>query len=359
MIFWTLMFPLVLATFFHFAFSNIGESEKFKKIDIAIIDNTALNENIHFKETMDTLAKEENLFKIKYVKNKKEADALLEENKIKGYIEGKPELLVTTKQNGITSTILKTVIDTYYSKISMIENISTEKLTALQMEALNKNTETAYSFKEDANQNMDFTVGFFYTLIGMVCMYAGFFGIDAVNETEANLSSRGARTSISPVHKGKVLLVFLLVGWGLQYVENLVLLAYMIFVLGVDFGSHIGLILLLMFVGSFAGITFGTLIGAISKKSVEIKIPIFITIDLLFSFLAGMMAWRMKYIIATNLPILGAINPVTMITDALYSLYYYSTFTLYYEMIFHLFLFGLVCLTGSYFFIRRKKYDSI
>ena len=360
MLFWTLLFPIILTTFFHFAFSNLANAETLEIIPIAVIDDNKLEQNIGFKETIASLSTgKEKLFKTQYVKTKEEAEKLLQDNQVSGYIASTDKLYIITKKNGLEATIMKTVVDTYYSKISLMENITKEGIPILEASTIIENKNVQNYLQDSSSQNMDFTVIFFYTMIGMVCMYAGFFGIDAVGETEANLSKRGARVSASPVHKGKILVIFALVGWGIQYIENLILLAYMICILGVDFGNQIGLILLLMFVGSFAGITFGTFLGAAIKKGPEIKVPIFLTLDLIFSFLAGMMMWQMKYIIATHVPILGMINPVTMITDALYSLYYYNNLTIYIENIMHLFLFGIIMLLLSYLFIRRKKYDSL
>ena len=39
MLFWTLIFPFVLATFFELALGNIGEAYKLEVIPIAIVDN--------------------------------------------------------------------------------------------------------------------------------------------------------------------------------------------------------------------------------------------------------------------------------------------------------------------------------
>ena len=41
LIFWTLAFPLIMATFFNLAFSNIESSEKLEVIDIAVVEPTA------------------------------------------------------------------------------------------------------------------------------------------------------------------------------------------------------------------------------------------------------------------------------------------------------------------------------
>ena len=78
-----------------------------------------------------------------------------------------------------------------------------------------------------------------------------------------------------------------------------------------------------------------------------------------FSFLAGMMGITMKYVIDTNMPILNIINPVNMITDALYALYSYNTLNRFIFDISSLLIFSFVLLGISYMFFRRNKYDSI
>ena len=40
LIFWTFAFPLIMATFFNMAFSDIEENEKLNVIDIAIINDS-------------------------------------------------------------------------------------------------------------------------------------------------------------------------------------------------------------------------------------------------------------------------------------------------------------------------------
>ena len=103
----------------------------------------------------------------------------------------------------------------------------------------------------------------------------------------------------------------------------------------------------------------GMLIGACNRKSENTKTGILISYTMVCSFLAGMMILDMKYIIAKNAPILAKINPVAMITDGLYSLYYYDTLERYFFNIVSLIIFSVVMVLASYYFIRRKKYDSI
>ena len=322
------------------------------------------------------------MFNVQYVENKEEADKLLDDNEIKGYLEVKDvltleennnkeetsnELLnennsknnikITVKENGATQTILKSIVDNYYQTYSMIENIA-----KINPQSLNFNPMTDLdnnNFEDNSSKNMDYVVVYFYTLIGMTCLYGGFFGINAINEVEANLSKRAARTSVAPTHKLKTLVASLLAGFIIQYAEVLILLAYLIFALGVDFGNQTLYIILLTLFGSLAGTTTGMLIGACNKKSENAKVGMLISFTMTCSFLAGMMILDMKYIIAKNVPILAKINPVSMITDGLYSLYYYDTLERYFFNIISLIIFSAVMVFASYFFIRRKKYDNI
>ena len=67
----------------------------------------------------------------------------------------------------------------------------------------------------------------------------------------------------------------------------------------------------------------------------------------------------MKYIIDKNIPLLNIINPANMITDGLYSLYYYEGFSRYNFNLISLIVFSIVMIVISYFSLRRQKYDSI
>lgn len=383
-IFWTLVFPIILATFFNLAFGNLAEEEKFEPFNIAVIQNENYENEANFKALVEALSAdgEDKMFNVQYVENKEEADKLLDDNEIKGYLEVKDVLIleennnkeetsgellnennsknnikITVKENGTIQTILKSIVDNYYQTYSMIENIA-----EINPQSLNFNPMTDLdnnNFEDNSSKNMDYVVVYFYTLIGMTCLYGGFFGINAINEVEANLSKRAARTSVAPTHKLKTLVASLLAGFIIQYAEVLILLAYLIFALGVDFGNQTLYIILLTLFGSLAGTTTGMLIGACNKKSENAKVGMLISFTMTCSFLAGMMILDMKYIIAKNVPILAKINPVSMITDGLYSLYYYDTLERYFFNIISLIIFSAVIVFASYFFIRRKKYDNI
>ena len=80
LIFWTFAFPIVLATLYNMAFSNIEKKEALSIIDIAIVENTHYKDYNIYKEIFDKLSDEDNkdrLFNIKYT-NEESAKKLLE-----------------------------------------------------------------------------------------------------------------------------------------------------------------------------------------------------------------------------------------------------------------------------------------
>lgn len=80
---------------------------------------------------------------------------------------------------------------------------------------------------------------------------------------------------------------------------------------------------------------------------------------MLWSFLAGMMQSDIKILIERNAPIINKLNPVALITDAMYSLYYYNTLDRFYENIIYLLGITVFFIIGMFFFMRGKKYESL
>lgn len=364
MIFWTLLFPLALAIFFNMAFSNLDNTEKFQVVKIGVVKNSQYEANESFQKIMkETSEKGKNqIFKIIYFDDEKKAEKSLKENDIEGFYlakDSKTNIEIAVKKSNITQTIMKQVVDMYSQTFAVVGTITEFNPTKINQEIINDINDNKSYFKDVSNNEVDSSVIYFYTLIGMVCMYAGLFGIEAVKESEANLSTIAARNSIAPTNKLTQLLGSLFAGLFIQYIEILILLAFMILALGVAFGNQTGYIALLALVGAFAGISFGMMIGSTNKRSENTKIGILISVTMLCCVLGGMMSANLRFTIKDNLPVLDAINPITMITDGLYSLYCYSDLEMYIASLIKLGVFSLVMILISYIFVRRKKYDSI
>jgi len=373
LIFWTLIFPLILGTFFKMAFSDIENNEKLSIIDIAIVDNEKFNNNSVLKETLKNLSDDNNenkIFNTKYV-NLDDAKNLLENNDITGYLYIEDDLKIVISNNGVNETVFKYVIEEIIETTKLVETISNEKIInsmsmgkiidyeSIYKDTLNMIQNDKKIIEDTSSSNLSYTMIEFYTLIAMTCLYGGLLAIFTINNTLANMSSRGKRVAVSSISKSKLIFSSLLASYIVELIGISLLFIYSIFVLDVNFGTNLPLIIILSLVGSLAGLSLGILIGSVFKVSENSKTGILIAITMLGSFFSGMMGITMKYIIDKNIPILNKLNPVNMITDGLYSLYYYSDTTRYFTNVVSLVIVSIILILTSSLFLRRAKYDSI
>lgn len=368
LIFWSFAFPLILGTLFNLAFSNIVNSEKLSIIDIAIVDNEEFKSNELYVNTFNELSKGDNkLFNIQYLKEEGAKD-LLDDDKISGYlkIENKEPKLYFNK-NGINQTILKYVVEEIDSESLIVNNIVEQeiikgninidynKLYEYVSNMLNKEV----NIHDISSKNMDFMMIEFYTLIAFVCLYGGIIGMTAINFSLANMGSIGKRIESSPTKKSTIVLSSLLSSYVIQIIGLFILYMYTIFVLKVDYGNHLTQVIILSLIGSLTGLSLGLCIGASVRKGEGAKIGILLAITMIGSFLSGMMGVTLKYVIDKNIPFINLINPANMITDGLYSLYYYQTLNRYYFNVISLLVVSIILIMRSIISLRRKKYDSI
>ena len=374
LLFWTFAFPILLGTFFHMAFSDIEKSETLDIIDIAIVENEAFNNNMLFKEAFKNLSDEESqdkMFHITYT-NLDDARKMLENNEITGYLLFDEDVNITVNASGINETILRYVVDEIASNKEIIENLATkeiekeykngnytvnyEKIYTEVTKLVSSNTVTLHNI---SNQNLSYTMIEYYTLIAMAALYGGILSMFITNFKLANMNSVGKRTAISPIHKGKILLGSLLASYVVQLIGLLLLFIFTIYVLKVDYGDNLPLIILLACTGSLAGLSLGVAVATLVKSNENTKTGILIAITMLGCFLSGMMGITMKYTIDKNVPIINKLNPASMITDGFYSLYYYGTLDRFVFNIISLLMFSLLMIFISYRGLRRQKYDSI
>ena len=103
------------------------------------------------------------------------------------------------------------------------------------------------------------------------------------------------------------------------------------------------------------GIAVATLVTA----GENVKITVLISVTMAGCFLSGMMGITMKNIVDKNVPFLNWINPVAMVTDGLYALYYYDGGQRYYISIISLAAFSAIMMLISLRGLRRQRYDYL
>jgi ABC-2 type transport system permease protein len=364
--FWTFLFPILLATLFNLGFANISSAENFSKIEIGIVNNDEYNKNTNFIKAIDSVSQSDksagksNLFNVKYT-SMGEASGLLKDNKIDGYIYFDNGIKLVVKESGLNQTIIKSFLDDFKETSSTMVTIINKNPAAVQKGLLNSvSNRTDYLKEVTASKSVpDNIVTYFYALIAMTCLYGGFWGLKEVVAIQANQSPQGARINMAPTHKLKLFIASILAATTIQLLEVFALLGYLSFMLKVDFGSQVNYIALTCVISTITGVTFGTFIASIIKKGEGVKIGILIASTMTMCFLSGLMYDKMKYIISTTVPFLGYINPANLISDSFYSLYYYSTYTQFFTDIALLCIFTIFFSTITYLVLRRQKYASL
>ena len=347
MLFWALIFPIVLGIFFKLAFGGITENEKFKTIDVAV--NESLLDDENFNSFMKEMEDEE-YFRVTYASS---ADILDEDDSIKAYIDSMDKIY--TKKSGISETIVETIMNAYSQKAAMITRIMQKD----PMTDLSKIMDVDNHIKDVSRKNMDPVNAFFYTLLGMTTIYGYMWGMYVIYQYEANLSTNAKRNAVSPVKKSVNLGAAVLASWIINFAITLFFIFYLDKALGVSFGDRVLPLIALSALSSLTGVCFGIFLGVSNKANIDTKIGMGIAITMMMSFLAGMMKSDMKVIIAEKAPIINKINPVAIVTDAVYSLYYYDSMTRFMQNMIYLGIITLVFIVASLFFMRGKEYESL
>ncbi|MDD4111764.1 MAG: ABC transporter permease, partial [Herbinix sp.] len=292
--------------------------------------------------------------------NIEEASNALEEDEIVAYIVGGEEAKIFVKRNGISETIVKSFIDSYNRSTYTIQAILIKNPDALSQGLLDDVMDYK-SFTTEVKNDVkpDVTLIYFYALLAMSCLMAANWGLDEVVNIQGNRSSRGARINVSPISKMKLLITNMLAAFTIHAGSIALMLIYMIKVLEIDFGGHLPQLFLACLVGEIMGLFLGAIVGVWVNKSIGVQGAITTSIILVGSFLSGMMFVDMKYLVVKNAPILSYINPVNLVSDSFYSLYYYDNFDRFYMNIGILLIMVVVLGVASYLGLRRKSYASI
>lgn len=372
LIFWTFAFPIILGLLFNMAFSNIEKDEMLKVFSIAVVSNDNSKEQEIYKETLEKLSTgDARLFNLKYVAEE-EANRLLDESEIEGYVVISDDVKVVIKENGSNQKIIKFVIQEIKQNKKIVEDLSLKEIeketsngnysfdtTEIVNNILTKINSQEVSLNSLSSSNLSYMTIEYYTLIAMACMYTGMLGLTSINNCLANMSNKGKRISVSPNKKSTIVLSSLIGSYIVSLLGLSILLLFLLFVLKVDFGNNMLLVILLSMIGSLAGISLGVLVASVFKLSEGAKTGIIIAISMFLSVLSGMTGVTLKYVIDTNVPIVNLINPNNLITDGFYSLYYYNTLDRYFRDLIYLIIFVIICLVISFFSLRREQYDSI
>lgn len=356
-IFWPLFFPLILATLFYFAFGMIEEAD-FEIVPTAVVEEEGADPV--FLEFLDRMETGDSPLITTRKMTEKEAAAALKEKKVSGIFRVKETPVLTVGGNGISESILQSLLEQYENgkqTMQTVAQLHPEGLSqaAERMERYEERVEQVSVGGKTTNGNMQF----FYALIGMACLYGAFIGFAAALSIQANLTPLAARRCVTPTNKLKLVFTEMVSSFLIHFLNVIILLLYLRYVLKLDFNGKMPQMLLIAWIGSMIGVSMGIFVGSFGRMKEGVKIGILLAVSMTGSFLAGLMSGEMKYVVERNAPFLNRINPAAIISDAFYCINVYDDTARFLRGMVTLAVMCVVLVLASFLMIRRERYDSI
>lgn len=357
-LFWLILFPIVLGSFFKIAFNGIYEkTTKFSTVPVAVVEN---KEDEIFRSVMDGIENvDEPLFKVTYT-DEENALELLEKQDVFGIIWVDKEKSLSVSGEGIEQTIIKSFMEQYAVQEKIITD--TVMTNPADLEKVISALDSEVKTNEDiplTEGNTDNLIQYFYNLIAMVAFFGSLTGLHIVIGSQANLSPLGARKSCSPTPKLITITASLLGSFVVQTICVAVCITYLAFVLKIDFGSRLPLVYLSGILGGYLGVAMGFMIGSFGRMSEGLKVGISMTVTMLCCFLSGLMTGNMKAVVAQHAPWFNKINPAALISDCFYCLNIYEDYDRYIEKNVTMLIITAVFIVIGFLLTRRRKYASL
>ena len=360
-VFWAFIFPLLLGTFFYLGFGKLSVDESLNTIDVYIASHDKNHQLVTVLEDI-SYGDGKKLFKVNTSFDLDQLNQSFADKEIDNFIYLQDGLInYKIIENGIEETIIKSVLDKYIQGEALVKKVmetNPENVEKVLSSFLNPKTYLVEA-TSGTNPNSNKLIIYFYALIAMACTFASYWGIGLVNDIQADASPLATRVNITPTHKLKLILIYTLAAITIHFTGNLGLIAYLKYILGIEFAHNTWLIILTSLIGTISGIALGAFLSTIIKGTFDKKSGIITTISLLLSFLSGLMVVDVKYLVQKNAPILGLINPTNLLTECFYSLYYYNDIGKYFYNLGILALISLILIFSTYLKMRGNKYDSI
>ena len=111
--------------------------------------------------------------------------------------------------------------------------------------------------------------------------------------------------------------------------------------------------------GALAGLSLGVAVSALVRGGENMKIGVLIGMTMLGALLAGMMGGGLRYRVDATAPLVNKVNPVALITDGFYTLYYHPGSDGLWADLGILLVISLVLIGASMLTLRRQRYDSM
>lgn len=345
--FWLMAFPILLLSVFSVAFSSL----RFEEINIDKSE-IAYHEDAFFPLYLIEMTKNPDLLAISYVDNTKiensifngklmnEKEALkeLEEDKIDAYVNKDLELVVN--KNGINQMIMDEVL-TMYKQIEKLD-------LPINAYEFNRNY-----VAEVENKHSPIDV-IFYSLFSMISLYGAYLGSSIGNRLIVRGNKVSLRNATSSTPMSWQILVSVLSCFLWSVLMLILMLIHSELILKQNFfATDINNIPLLMS-GIIFGISWGLFLGTFIARETT-QIAAVIGTLLFMSGISGLFSSDLRIQIQRVMPIIGNLNPISILSSELIKINMLSNYTTLLKSITILIVYSIILISVSTIYIRRKR----
>lgn len=232
----------------------------------------------------------------------------------------------------VNRAILESVATSYLQSEALIEELATHNPVALSDPATIENAlGLSVSVREVSltHAQPDSMVRFYYALLGMASIFAAQLAGESVWHLQPTSSAAGARRTVSSTSRMRLLIPTIGACWAVSTTFLAIAFGYICLTAHIDFSGREGLCIVGIAAASLLSCGIGALVGALpGRMGSDSRRGILTALTCLLSLFAGLYGeptMELADTIAQALPAATWLNPVCLIRDLFYTVYYYDT----------------------------------
>lgn len=232
----------------------------------------------------------------------------------------------------VNRAILESVVTSYLQSEALIEELATHDPVALSDPTTIENAlGLSVSVREVSltHAQPDSMVRFYYALLGMASIFAAQLAGESVWHLQPTSSAAGARRAVSGTSRMRLLIPTIGACWAISTTFLAIAFGYICLTAHIDFSGREGLCLVGIAASSLLSCGIGALVGALpGRMGSDSRRGILTALTCLLSLFAGLYGeptMELADTIAQALPAATWLNPVCLIRDLFYTVYYYDT----------------------------------
>lgn len=232
----------------------------------------------------------------------------------------------------VNRAILESVATSYLQSEALIEELAMHDPVALSDPTTIENAlGLSVSVREVSltHAQPDSMVRFYYALLGMASIFAAQLAGESVWHLQPTSSAAGARRTVSSTSRMRLLIPTIGACWAISTTFLAIAFGYICLTAHIDFSGREGLCLVGIAASSLLSCGIGALVGALpGRMGSDSRRGILTALTCLLSLFAGLYGeptMELADTIAQALPAATWLNPVCLIRDLFYTVYYYDT----------------------------------